>query len=139
MGKPTDRAEMLSPNPLALLLLTGLSPDHVAVLVSAYSSGDSTAARIEALEAALRIGGPSRRREIGNWISCIVPVEMLVPAEYGRWRRLVQDALQFFFSNLSERRLATKLVEQIELPFETPSETRLLKLISRAPGLQKLG
>jgi ubiquinone biosynthesis protein len=139
MGTTNDPDGMLFANPLAMLLLSGLDQNYVAVLARAFASADSSAARSEALEAALRLGGTSWRHEIGNWISHIVPVEMLVPAEYGRWRRLVQDALQFFFSHLSDRRLATKLVEQIELPFETPSETRLLQLISRTPGLQKLG
>ncbi len=139
MGTQKDRAETLFANPAAMLLLSGLTQEHVVVLANAFASAESTASRIEALEAALRIGGPSWRRAIGKWISHIVPVEMLVPAQYGRWRRLVEDALQFFFSHLSERRLATKLVEQIELPLEASSEARLLKLISRTPGLQKLG
>lgn len=139
MSKPNDLAGMALANPLAVLLLSGLDRECIVTLAGAYTTASSTADRIEAMEAALRMGGPAWRREIGKWISHIVPVEMLVPPEYERWRRLVEDALQFFFSNLSERRLATKLVEQLELPLDTPSETRLLKLISRTPGLQKLG
>ena len=53
-----------------------------------------------------------------------------------RWYR---DAFSFVFSRLSERRLATKLVEQMELPADTPPEQRLIRLISKMPGLQKLG
>jgi len=36
-------------------------------------------------------------------------------------------------------RLAPKLLEQIELPANTPAEVRLLRLIAKVPGLQKLG
>ena len=102
--------------------------------------GGSTAARIAAVEAALQKGGPSWRAQIGNWIATrIVPAGVLVPDAYQHWRPLVQDAMQFVFSHLSGRRLAVKIVEQVELPPEAAPELRLLRLISKMPGLQKLG
>ena len=116
-----------------------LSPDMLPA-ASAFLAAPSTEDRISAVEAALKGGGRKWRTAIGNWISTrIVPAEALVPEEYRRWRPLVQDSMQFVFSHLSGRRLATKLVEQFELPPETPPELRLIKLISKMPGLQKVG
>jgi ubiquinone biosynthesis protein len=66
-------------------------------------------------------------------------VKRLVPEVYAEWRPLVRDAMLFFGANLSTSRLAPKLVEQLELPPETTPEKRLLRLIARVPGLQKLG
>lgn len=121
-------------------LVSGMSPEQVAATAGAFLHSASTAERISAVEAALKSGGPPWRTVVGNWISTrIVPAEVLVPEEYRRWRPLVQDAMQFVFSRLSDRRLATKLVEQVELPPETPPELRLIRLISKMPGLQKLG
>jgi predicted unusual protein kinase regulating ubiquinone biosynthesis (AarF/ABC1/UbiB family) len=45
----------------------------------------------------------------------------------------------FVVSYLSDARLAPKLVEQLELPLKMPPELRLLRLIAKVPGLQKLG
>jgi ubiquinone biosynthesis protein len=42
-------------------------------------------------------------------------------------------------SRLSAERLAPKLIEQIDLPTDTQPEERLLRLIAKVPGLQKLG
>src|ERR1051326_3221135 len=116
---------------------------HITPLVSLLQDA-STSERIDVLESALEsplIGGGGRWRNLaGNWISTkIIPAEVLVPAEYQKWRPLVQDAMQFVFAHLASRRLAAKIVEQIELPPETPPESRLIQLISRMPGLQKLG
>ena len=68
-----------------------------------------------------------------------VPVESLVPEEHARWRPLVRDALEFVFTHLSAPRLAEKAAEQLAMPAGSPPEQRLLRLISRMPGLQKLG
>ncbi len=97
------------------------------------------AARAAALETLLQTGGESLRQQVGQWITRLLPVESLVPDDAARWRPLVVDAIQFVFSRISARRLALKLVEQSELPPETPPEQRLLRLISRMPALQKLG
>ena len=77
--------------------------------------------------------------EIGKWITGLIPVETLVIDQYRKWRPVVEDSFQFIFSHLSQARLASKIREQMELPPDTPPEMRLLKLISRMPGLQKLG
>src|SRR5690349_18102950 len=79
------------------------------------------------------------RREIGQWIRRFVPIEALAPDIGPRWRPVIQDAIQYIFMHLSEQRLATKIQEQMTLPFATPPEIRLLRLISRMPGLQKVG
>lgn len=68
-----------------------------------------------------------------------VPVDRLVPEEQRKWRPLVRDALEFVFSNLSAARLTAKIAEQMAMPADSPTERRLLHLISRMPGLQKLG
>ncbi len=95
--------------------------------------------RTSAVEALLETGGEMWRRQVGAWITRIVPVEVLVPDAAARWRPLVLDAIQFVFSRLSRHRLAVKLVEQSELPADTPPEQRLVRLISRMPALQKMG
>jgi len=83
--------------------------------------------------------GQAWRREAGAWVTALAPVEALVPESARQWRPLVADALHFFFSRLSDERLAVKIAEQIEMPPDTPPERRLLRLISKMPGLQKIG
>ncbi|MGB2603135.1 MAG: AarF/UbiB family protein, partial [Candidatus Sulfotelmatobacter sp.] len=69
----------------------------------------------------------------------IVPVERLVPQAYQNWRPPVRDAMMFVVTRLSPARLAPKILEQLELPLNTSAEQRLLRLIAKVPGLQKLG
>ncbi len=69
----------------------------------------------------------------------MVPVEELVPEAYRHWRPLVRDAMEFVVSRLAPARLAPKVVEQIEAPPDVPTELRLLRLIAKVPGLQKIG
>ena len=69
----------------------------------------------------------------------IVPVERLVPEAYVKWRAPVREAMMFVVARLSPARLAPKIVEQLELPKNTSPEARLLRLIAKVPGLQKLG
>jgi ubiquinone biosynthesis protein len=69
----------------------------------------------------------------------MMPMEALVPDGYAKWRPLVQEAMHFILLQLSEERLAPKLIEQMDLPASTPTEVRLLRFIARVPGLQKLG
>jgi ubiquinone biosynthesis protein len=101
----------------------------------------TTAERSRMVEAALRSGGGDLlRAEIGNWIvERLVPVETLVPETYLKWHAPVRDAMLYVISHFSHARLAPKIVEQIELPPDTPPEIRLLRLIAKVPGLQKLG
>ena len=107
-------------------------------LIRAFTAR-KTEDRVAAVESLLRSNGKLWRPQIGRWMAQMVPVNFLVPEAYRRWRALVEDAMQFIFSRLSDQRLATKLVEQIELPANTPPEQRLLRLIGKMPGLQKLG
>jgi len=79
------------------------------------------------------------RQEIGEWVKRLVPIEILVPESARRWQPLVLDSIQYVFRHLAEERLAEKIGEQMRLPPGTPPETRLLRLISRMPGLQKMG
>ncbi len=97
--------------------------------------------QVNAIEAALRSPmGPNLREQVGKWIvDRYVTTESLVPDEYAQWRLPVRDAMLFVVSQLSEGRLAPKILEQLELPSETTPEERLLRLISKVPGLQKLG
>lgn len=107
--------------------------------LAAISSAEADQ-KIPLMEAALQSPeGQTWRREVGAWVTRLVPVEFLVPESARRWRPLVRDAFQFVFSRLSERRLAAKLVEQMDLPPDTPPERRLIQLISKMPGLQKIG
>jgi ubiquinone biosynthesis protein len=101
---------------------------------------ETTAERISAVEGALRSeDGKFWREELGKWTVRVVPVELLVPEVYRQWRPLVREAMLFVVSRLSVDRLAPKVVEQVELPPETPPEVRLLRFIAKVPGLQKIG
>lgn len=71
--------------------------------------------------------------DAGQWI------ESLVPEAAARWRPVISEALRFVVSNLSPERRATKIAEQLALPPDTPPEIRLSALISKMPGLQKIG
>lgn len=119
-----------------------LAPEQLrAALENFLPHGATTAEKIRAIEAGLRSpAGQSVRDAMARWIvDEIVPVEALVPQAYVKWRPPVRDAMMFVVAHLSPARLAPKLLEQIELPVETPAEVRLLRLIAKVPGLQKLG
>ena len=132
---------MLDPSSIAAGL-SRLPPQRLRATLETYlPQGASTAEKISAIENGLRSPlGQSIREEMARWIvDEIVPVEKLVPKSYVNWRLPVRDAMMFVVARLSPVRLAPKLLEQIELPLDTPPEVRLLRLISKVPGLQKLG
>ncbi len=112
--------------------------DSLATFMPAGASQDEKVAAIKAgLESPL---GTSLREAMARWIvDEIVPVNQIVPDSYANWRPPVRDSMMFVVSRLSAARLAPKLLEQIELPLNTPPEERLLRLIAKVPGLQKLG
>jgi ubiquinone biosynthesis protein len=119
-----------------------LAPGQLrAALENFLPQGTSTAEKISVIETGLRSpAGQSVRDAMARWIvDEIVPVDALVPPAYIKWRPPVRDAMMFVVAHLSPARLAPKLLEQIELPVETPAEVRLLRLIAKVPGLQKLG
>jgi ubiquinone biosynthesis protein len=118
-----------------------LAPDQLRVALENFLPKGTAAERISAIEAGLRSpAGQSVRDAMARWIvDEIVPVEALVPEAYVKWRPPVRDAMMFVVTHLSPARLAPKLLEQIELPVGTSAEVRLLKLIAKVPGLQKLG
>jgi len=118
-----------------------LAPDQLRAALENFLPTGSTAERVGAIEAALGSSvGQSLREATARWIvDEIVPVEALVPESYLKWRAPVREAMVYVVAHLSPGRLAPKLLEQIELPMETPSEARLLRLIAKVPGLQKLG
>jgi predicted unusual protein kinase regulating ubiquinone biosynthesis (AarF/ABC1/UbiB family) len=76
---------------------------------------------------------------VGSWIESLIPIETLVPESAARWRPLVTEAIQFVFTHLSPARLQDKMSGQMSLPADTPPERRLLRLIAKMPGLQKIG
>jgi ubiquinone biosynthesis protein len=112
-----------------------------STLADFLPKGTSTVERIHAIETGLRSpAGQALRDAMARWIvDEIVPVERLVPETYLKWRPPVRDAMMFVVARLSPARLAPKLLEQIELPEKTLPEERLLRLIAKVPGLQKLG
>jgi ubiquinone biosynthesis protein len=120
-------------------LSSGVPAEIRPILAACF--GDAPAAvRIRRVESVLGgQGGESARAALGSWIAQIVSIDSLVPDAYGKWRPLVRDSIQFLFSHLSLERLAAKIVEQIDLPLDTPPARRLLALIARMPGIQKLG
>ena len=119
-----------------------LTADQLRTVLAAFVPQNAThQERIAAIEIALRgATGRSLRDEMARWIvDEIVPVSRLVPESYLSWRPPVRDAMTFVVARLSPGRLAPKLLEQLELPRNTSAETRLLRLIAKVPGLQKLG
>ncbi len=119
-----------------------LTPDHLrAAVESILPKSAPTVEKIAAVEAGLNSPlGQSLRQAMASWIvDEMVPVSRLVPHAYIQWRPPVRDAMAFVITHLSPGRLAPKLVEQLELPEKTSAEVRLLRLIAKVPGLQKLG
>jgi predicted unusual protein kinase regulating ubiquinone biosynthesis (AarF/ABC1/UbiB family) len=105
-----------------------------------FAAHRSCTERVAAIESLLRgPQGPIIRERVGRWVVDRLPSKELVPEKYAHWRPLVEDAMLYWFEHLSSERLASKLVEQLELPSKTPTGERLLKLIAKVPGLQKLG
>ncbi len=118
------------------------APEQLRVVLTNFlPKSGTTAERTKAIEAALLSPvGQSMRETMAQWIvDEIVPVPRLVPAAYAAWRPPVRDAMTFVVARLSPARLAPKLLEQLELPPNTSAEARLLRLIAKVPGLQKLG
>jgi ubiquinone biosynthesis protein len=124
---------------------TGPAPpvpkDWRAAVESFLPASATSAEKILAIETALKSPlGQSMRDAMARWIvDEIVPVERLVPPAYVKWRPPVRDSMMFVVARLSPARLAPKILEQIELPPNTSPEERLLRLIAKVPGLQKLG
>jgi ubiquinone biosynthesis protein len=122
--------------------LVQLAPDQLRATLESLLPKDATSSeKIRAVEAGLQSPiGQSLRETMALWIvDEIVPVNSLVPEAYLQWRPPVRDAMAFVVARLSPARLAPKLIEQIELPVSTSPEIRLLRLIAKVPGLQKLG
>jgi ubiquinone biosynthesis protein len=122
--------------------LRQLAPERLrAALTDFLPKGATAAEQSRAIEAGLRSpAGEAMRDAMARWIvDEIVPVERLVPKAYLAWRPPVRDAMMFVVARLSPARLAPKLLEQLELPLNTSAEQRLLRLIAKVPGLQKLG
>lgn len=122
--------------------LSQIAPEQLRTALTNFLPQNATLAeRISAIEAGLRSpAGQSVRDAMAKWIvDVIVPVDRLVPEAYVKWRGPVRDAMMFVVARLSPSRLAPKLLEQLELPEKTSPETRLLRLIAKVPGLQKLG
>jgi len=122
--------------------LRHLAPEQLrAGLANFLPKGANADEQVRAIEAGLRSPtGEAMREAMARWIvEEIVPVERLVPQAYLAWRPPVRDAMMFVVARLSPARLAPKLLEQLELPLDTSAEVRLLRLIAKVPGLQKLG
>jgi ubiquinone biosynthesis protein len=129
---------MLAPS-LGEMAQNGSAPEE---FLARFLPPNATAAELLAtIEAGLRSpAGALVRAQLGKWIvERYVPVEALVPKEYENWRAPVRDAMLFVISHLSVARLTPKILEQLQLPPETAPEVRLLRLIAKVPGLQKLG
>ncbi len=109
--------------------LSLLAPDQLRTALEDFlPKGVTPAERIKAIEAGLRSpAGEFVRDAMARWIvDEIVPVDALVPETYKQWRPPVRDAMMFVVTHLSPKRLAPKLLEQIDLPSKTTPEVRLL-------------
>lgn len=120
-------------------VLLGSVPEDLQPVIRASLSEAPEEDRIANVLTLLTEAGQPLRDSLGNWIARILSVDLLVPEVYRKWRPLIRDAFQFLFSHLSAERLAAKLVEQVDLPLDTPPAPRLLRLIGKMPGIQKLG
>src|SRR5208337_4839285 len=130
------------PGPSAIERLEGLTPKQLRAAIADFlPKNASPETRVNAIEFALRSPASKDLREaMARWIvDEIVPVDRLVPNTYVKWRPPVRDAMMFVVMHLSPSRLAPKLLEQLELSSNPPAEVRLLRLIAKVPGLQKLG
>jgi ubiquinone biosynthesis protein len=119
-----------------------LAPEQLRIALANFLPKNATTTeQITAIEAGLRSpAGQSLRDAMARWIvDAVVPVDALVPEAYLKWRPPVRDCMMFVIARISPARLAPKLLEQLELPAKTTPEARLLKLIAKVPGLQKLG
>jgi len=119
-----------------------VAPSQLREAINQFLPANATAAeKIATIEVGLQSPlGQSLREAMAKWIvDEIVPVNALVPEAYLKWRPPVRDAMMFVVTRLSPARLAPKLLEQLDLPPSTPAEKRLLCLIAKVPGLQKLG
>ena len=122
--------------------LRGLAPEQLQQAFRSLVPESATREeRVAAIQAALASeAGRTVRAQMGRWIvDHLIPVEHLVPEPYTAWRQPVREAMLFVADHFSDARLAVKLLEQIELPPNARPETRLLQLIAKVPGLQKLG
>jgi ubiquinone biosynthesis protein len=104
-----------------------------------FEGKETTEARVQAVREALGASGPELRPLLGEWIATLLSVETLVPDAFDRWRPLVHESMSYVASHISDERLAPKIVEQVELPEDTSIESRLIRVIAKTPGLQKLG
>ncbi len=120
-------------------LLAVVPAEHLSRLAAAFGGETSTAERVSAVERALRASGRDSHDEIGSWIAGLLEIEKLVPERYSSWRPLIRECMTFFSANFPDKRLAPKIVEQLELPPDCPTEVRLGLLIAKTPGLQKIG
>jgi ubiquinone biosynthesis protein len=123
---------------LQALLLT-IPPSQLENVIGAFAEDTSSDERAAAVAEVLRTSGDTWRAEVGSWVADLLCVEQLVPEAFAHWRPLVHDAMAFVASHISDARLAPKIVEQAELPPDTPAEVRLGLVIAKTPGLQKLG
>ena len=132
---------MVTAQPIATGLAQLSTPQWRAAVEQFFPQGATEAEKVRSIEAGLRSPlGQSLRDAMARWIvDEIVPVEKLVPPAYLEWRRPVRDSMMFVVAHLSPARLAPKILEQIDLPPHTSPEVRLLRLIAKVPGLQKLG
>src|SRR5262245_34051601 len=104
-------------------LLSSFSGEQLSAVLRAFTASNNRAERARVLAGILRDASPRLRDEIGQSIAGVLSVEKLVPDAYSHWRRLVHDAMVFYASRISAERLATKIVEQIELPVQTSIES----------------
>ncbi len=126
----------------SVLSYRSLSPRELrAALQMFVPATASHEERVSSIQAELdKPHGFMIREAMAHWISeHIVPASRLVPRAHERWIPVVRDAMVYVVMNLSSARLAPKILEQLELPPRTIPERRLLCLISKVPGLQKLG
>lgn len=76
---------------------------------------------------------------VRKFVGQFLPLEVLVPDIYQKWRPIVRDAAIYIGQNLSSQRLIPKLAHQLTLPVETSLERRALIFIEQMPAIQKIG
>jgi ubiquinone biosynthesis protein len=122
-------------------LLAFVPAQHLPAFFELATRDDVTKAEWQSTirDALESLEGETQRRQLGQLLSRLLPLEALIPDIYQKWRPIVRDGVAFIGAHLSSARLAEKLADQVMLPADVPLEQRLMAFIAQMPSLQKLG
>ncbi len=117
-----------------------ITPRSIATLIGPGAADASPEDLTRKLQSAAVLLGADRFRHMAArvFVEQSRP-DRAIPDPYAPFRPLVNDALLFFLSRISQERLIDMAVRQIGLADDAPPEVRLLELAKGFPTLHKLG